>query len=99
MCFARALLAYLERTCTLHTSNQLLVCFGDRALGRALSKERLSYWIVETIALAYSAAWKVPLEGNRAHSTRGVATSWALLTVCQWRTCVLQPRGPHTTPL
>ena len=79
LCPVRALLSYVERTRGLRTSNQLLVCYGDRCRGKALSKNRLSHWIVDAIALAYSAVEKAPPEGIKAHSTRGVAASWALL--------------------
>ena len=44
-----------------------------------LAKDRLAHWIVEAITLAYSAVGKTPPEGIKAHSTRGVASFWALL--------------------
>ncbi|KAG1957248.1 gastrula zinc finger protein XlCGF57.1-like [Pimephales promelas] len=46
--------------------------------GRALSKQRLSHWIVDTIALAYQQQGRPCLLGVTAHSTRSVASSWAL---------------------
>ena len=43
----------------------------------AVSKQSLSRWIVDAIALAYTVkGLQCPL-GVRAHSTRGVASSWA----------------------
>lgn len=47
-------------------------------LGRPISKQRLSHWIVEAISLAYESRGQLPPAGLRAHSTRGMATSWAL---------------------
>ncbi len=48
------------------------------AEGKAVSKQRLAHWIVEAIVLAYQAR-RLPCPlGVRAHSTRGVASSWAL---------------------
>ncbi|KAL0148622.1 hypothetical protein M9458_056062, partial [Cirrhinus mrigala] len=42
-----------------------------------LWKKRLSKWIIEAITLAYSfLGLQCPL-GVKAHSTRGVASSWA----------------------
>ena len=79
LCPIRALSIYVDRTRSLRRSNQLFVCYGSRTVGEALSKERLSHWLVEAITLAYSTSGQVPPEGLRAHSIRGVATSWALL--------------------
>ena len=79
LCPIRTLRSYVERTRGLRTSNQLLVCHGDRSRGKPLSKNRLSHWIVDAIALAYAAMGVTPPEGIKAHSTRGVAASWALL--------------------
>ncbi|KAK0152765.1 hypothetical protein N1851_005700 [Merluccius polli] len=39
---------------------------------------RLSHWIVEAISLAYDCRGLQPPLGLKAHSTRGMATSWAL---------------------
>ena len=60
-------------------SNQLFICYGSQAEGKALSKDRLSKWIVEAITLAYSTLGGAPPQGLRTHSNRGVAASWALL--------------------
>ncbi len=59
-------------------SDQLFVCFGGQQKGRAVSKQRLAHWIVEAIVLAYQARCLPCPLGVRAHSTRGVASSWAL---------------------
>ena len=56
-----------------------MVCFGAGAKhGGPLSKTRLARWIVEAIRAAYASAGQLPPEDIRAHSTRGVAASWAL---------------------
>ncbi len=58
--------------------DQLFVCFGGQQKGKAVSKQRLAHWIVETIVSAYQ-AWHFPRSiGVRAQSTRGVSSSWAL---------------------
>ena len=54
------------------------MCFVNPARGKVLSKPRLSHWIVEYISLSYSSRGLPPPHGVRAHSTRGVAASWAL---------------------
>ena len=56
---------------------QLFVSFGGRTKGLAASKHSLSRWIVDAIAAAYASKdLQCPL-GVRAHSTRGMASSWA----------------------
>ncbi len=78
LCPVRALRIYVDRTQSFRTSDQLFVCFGGQQKGRAVSKQRLAHWIVEAIVMAYQARrLQCPL-GVRAHSTRGVASSWAL---------------------
>ncbi len=78
LCPVRALRIYVDRTQSFRTSDQRFVCFGGQQKGRAVSKQRLAHWIVEAIVLAYQAR-RLPCPlGMRAHSTRGVASSWAL---------------------
>lgn len=78
LCPVRALRRYIEQTRALRTSDQLFVCFANPVRGKPLSKQRLSRWIVEAISIAYrSKGLQLPV-GVRAHSTRGMATSWAL---------------------
>ena len=67
LCPVRALTAYIRRTQVVRKSDQLFVCYDHGHLGRPLSKSRLSHWV----------GTPVP-PGVRAHSTRGVAASWAL---------------------
>ncbi len=78
LCPVRALRLYIDRTQSLRTSDQLFVCYGGQQKGKAVSKQRMAHWIVDAIALAYQAQGvPCPLR-LRAHSTRGVASSWAL---------------------
>ncbi len=78
LCPVRALRIYVDHTQSFRTSDQLFVCFGGQQKGRAVSKQRLAHWIVEAIVLAYQAR-RLPCPlGVRAHSTRAVASSWAL---------------------
>jgi len=77
LCPVRALRAYVSRSSGFRQTEQLFVLFGGRSKGLAASKQSLSRWIVDAIALAYtSRGLQCPL-GVRAHSTRGVASSWA----------------------
>ncbi len=43
-----------------------------------MSKQRLAKWVVRLIELAYHSAGMTHSHGVVAHSTRGVAASWAL---------------------
>lgn len=78
LCPVRALCTYIERTKAFRRSDQLFVSWAKPHLGKPVSKQRISHWIVEAIQLAYSSTGLPPPEGLRAHSTRGMATSWAL---------------------
>ncbi len=78
LCPVRALRQYTDRTQSFKTSEQLFVCYGGQQKGKAVSKQRMAHWIVDAITLAYEAQ-SVPCPLRlRAHSTRGVASSWAL---------------------
>ncbi len=78
LCPVRALRHYVDRTQSFRTSDQLFVCHGGRQKGNAVSKQRMVHWIVDAITLAYQAQG-VPCPFRlRAHSTRSVASSWAL---------------------
>ncbi len=78
LCPVCALRVYVNRTQSFRTSDQLFVCFGGQQKGKAVSKQRLAHWIVEAIVLAYQAQ-RLPCPlGVRAHSMRGIASSWAL---------------------
>ena len=78
LCPVRALTAYIRHTQAVRKSDQLFVCYDHGRLGRPLSKPRLSHWVVDTIRQAYVLVGAPVPPGVRAHSTRGVAASWAL---------------------
>ncbi|XP_051512683.1 uncharacterized protein LOC127417036 [Myxocyprinus asiaticus] len=78
LCPVRALRIYLDRTQSFRLSEQLFVCFGAQRKGSAVSKQRIAHWLVDAISMAYLAQDMPPPVGLRAHSTRGVAASWAL---------------------
>ncbi len=77
VCPVRALRIYIDRSASFRQSDQLFVCCGGCTKGRAVSKQRLSHWIVDAIMAAYtSQGLECPLH-IRAHSTRAIASSWA----------------------
>ena len=78
LCPVRALRIYIDRSKPARQSDQLFVSWAARMVGKPITKQRLSHWIVEAIQLAYSTAGKQAPGRLRAHSTRGVAASWAL---------------------
>ncbi|KAK0138999.1 hypothetical protein N1851_024478 [Merluccius polli] len=79
LCPVRALRRYLQLTAGIRRSDSLFVCHTGPRRGHALSKQRLSRWIVGAIELSYSSGG-VPVPPHvRSHSTRGVAASWGAL--------------------
>ncbi|KAI2654617.1 GTPase HflX [Labeo rohita] len=78
LCPVRALCIYLERTQSFRCFEQLFVCYGGQQKGKAVSKQRISHWLVDAIRLAYQARGLPCPLGVRAHSTRGVTASAAL---------------------
>ena len=78
LCPVRALRVYVDRTAGFRKSEQLFVSCATSHLGKPLSKQRLSHWIVGAIAMAYNGMGLEPPIGLRAHSTRGMSASWAL---------------------
>ncbi len=78
LCPVRALYMYVQRTHTLRKSNQLFVSWADLYKGKPISRHRLSHWVVKAIVLCYNNVNMEPPIGLRAHSTRGMATSWEL---------------------
>ncbi|KAK0133476.1 hypothetical protein N1851_031000 [Merluccius polli] len=64
---------------SLRTSDSLFVSYGGTTLGRAVSKQRLAHWIVDLIDLMYEHVGVDPPSRLVAYSTRGIATTWALL--------------------
>ncbi|XP_056614726.1 TBC1 domain family member 20 isoform X1 [Triplophysa dalaica] len=77
VCPVRVLRAYIDRTAGFRQSEQLFVCYGGGTKGRAVSKQRLSHWVVDAITLAYESQGQNCPFGIRAHSTRAIASSWA----------------------
>ncbi len=77
LCPVRALRIYFERSAPFRRTVQLFVSFGNRAKGHPVTKQRLSKWIVDAVMLAYSSLGLQCPIGVRAHSTRGIASSWA----------------------
>lgn len=65
----------LERSIHCSLSEQLFVCFIGCTKGLPISKQRLSHWIVDAIALAYASMHETCPFGVCAHSTSSVA--WA----------------------
>ena len=79
VCPVRALRHYIQATEGLRHSDSLFVCYGGHRRGHALSKQRLSKWVVMVIEEAYKARGLPVPHGLKCHSTRGVSTSWAAL--------------------
>ena len=76
----RALSFYVSCTKDFRLSPKLFLCyFGQKKGLPASSSSSLSRWLVSAISLAYELHQKTPPEGLRAHSTRAVAASTALL--------------------
>ncbi len=97
MCPVCALRIYTEITREFRESDQLFVSWMKPHTGKSITKQRLSHWIVEAISLAYSSKGLVsPPPGLRAHSTRGMSTSWALFKrVTLQDICEANIVGPH----
>ncbi len=77
LCPVRLLRIYFERSAPSRHTEQLFVSFGNRTKGHPVTKQRLSKWIVDAVMLAYSSLGMQCPIGVRAHSTRGIASSWA----------------------
>ncbi len=78
LCPVRALCIYVDCTRSFRSSEQFFVCHGGQQKGMAVSKQRLAHWIVDAITLAYQSQGEPCPLGVRAHSTRSVASSYAL---------------------
>ena len=78
LCPVRALEAYIGAA-HIRQSEQLFICHGGTRKGCALSKQRLSHWVVDSISHAYGTSGRPPPSGVRCHSTRSISTSWAAL--------------------
>lgn len=73
LCLVQALRVYIEHSSQFRQSEQLFVCFRSHSKGLPATKQRLSHWILDAIALAYkSLDLQCPIP-----STRGMAFSLA----------------------
>ena len=77
LCPVRALRAYCDKTVNSRSTSQLFVVLNARKR-KAASRPTLSRWLVDAIRLAYTRAGAEVPEALKAHSTRGVSTSWAM---------------------
>lgn len=88
LCPVHAVRAYVDRTASLRTSDQLFVSWASSHRVKLATKQRFCHWVVHAIALAYSSQVLQPPEGLQTHSTRGLATSWALFRGMDlWKIC------------
>ena len=77
LCPVRALRAYLARTSSILPRPRTLFV-SPRSTARSLSKNALSFFLCDIISSAYSSSSTTSApSSSRAHSVRGVATSWA----------------------
>ncbi|XP_041860863.1 uncharacterized protein LOC121652254 [Melanotaenia boesemani] len=67
LCPVRAVRAYMDRTGGFRRSDQLFVSWSGPHKGKPVTKQRLSHWVVEAIALAYTGQGLQPPGGLRAH--------------------------------
>lgn len=79
LCPVRALRTYVAATAGVRLSEQLFVCYSGPNKGSALSKQRLSHWVVDVLIHAHVLANRPLPPGVRCHSTRSISTSWAAL--------------------
>ncbi len=83
LCPVRALRIYIERSnAPFRQSEQLFVCFGGRTKGSPVTKQRISRWLADAIALVYSSLGLQSPIGVRAHSTRAWPHLGCGLAVC-----------------
>ena len=85
LCPVRALRIYLQRVSETRLSDRLLLTYGGRTPGSALSTQRLAHWLVDGITMCYTLQGKTAPK-LRAHSTRGVSTSIAVQMGTDWDT-------------
>ena len=64
-------------------SDRLLLTYGGRTPGSALSTQRLAHWLVDGITMCYAQQGKTAPKLT-AHSTRGTSTSIAVLAGTDW---------------
>ena len=81
LCVRRALKYYIERARRYRAPSvsQLFVAYGGPKRGQAVTKRRISAWLVELIQVVYESQGLPAPQGVRAHQTRAQATSLAEL--------------------
>jgi hypothetical protein len=77
LCVRRAVLRYLEATKSFRKSDALFICFKGKRKGQKAHKDSIARWVKRAIELAYKAIGKTLQGPITAHSTRGMATTWA----------------------
>ena len=79
LCVRRALKNYINRTAVFRAQNveQLFVAYGRKSHGSAISKQRISAWLVELIQFVYQKSHLPIPKGIKGHQTRKQATSIA----------------------
>ncbi|KAL0203703.1 hypothetical protein M9458_001721, partial [Cirrhinus mrigala] len=95
----RVLDAYVQRAALWRKSDQLFVCYGPSNKGRPASKQTLNRWIVDAISTAYESSDLPSSLGVKAHSTRAMAASKALLTGVPIQNITMLRDGPRPSPL
>ncbi|KAL0194633.1 hypothetical protein M9458_008205, partial [Cirrhinus mrigala] len=80
MCPVLALDAYVHRAALWRKTDQLFVCYGPPKKGYPATKQTLSRWIVDAISTAYESSDLPSSLGVKAHSTRAMAASKALMS-------------------
>ena len=73
LCPVRALRAYVAATASIRRLDQLFLCYGGSRRGWALSKQRLSHWVVDIITHAYKGGGHPLPFVVWCHSTREVS--------------------------
>ena len=73
----KTLREYLRVTSSFRCSNHLFLLHSGSNRGKCASSRTIAAWIVQAIQQAYRAKGLAPPEAVTAHSTRGMATSWA----------------------
>ena len=67
LCPVRAVHTDMDRTRVFRRSDQLFVPWANPHMGKSVTKQRLSHWVLEAIALAYTSQGFQPPVGLREH--------------------------------
>ncbi len=91
-------LILIQKSSHWRRSEQWLMCFGSPKKGLPASKQTISNWIIQAITLAYQVRGLPSPVALRAHSTRGMASSRALLSGVPFQEICDAARwsSPHT---